>query len=214
MSLKISHGAMFGTKQATGKDLDPERSFSWDIGFDQFFLQDRLAVGVTYFQNRVKDKIEYVTGSGPMGWDRPWIYENLSKFRSQGVETSVVMKLTDCWNLRMAYTYMESESKQPWGDWTRASRVPRNILNAETNYTFDMPVGNLTLGGGVFAISERKDSAASPGYATLRLHAKYDYNENVAFTFRVENFADKKYETHPGYPALGRGFFGGVQVKF
>jgi len=211
----------FGTKHAFGKDLDPEHSQSWDIGFDQFFLEDRLSVGASYFQNHVKDKIEWVGGSGPWGACRPWLYVNRDKFRSEGLEASVVMKLTDCWNLRMAYTYMESESKEKGQNWMRAMRVPRNIFNCETNYTFDLPKGKLTLGGGVLAISNRKDPhpvtfapVLNPGYTVLRVHAKYDYNENVAFTFRVENLGNKRYDPILGYPAPGRGFFGGVQVKF
>ena len=118
----------------------------------------------------------------------------------------------------------------------RALRIPRHVANAETNYTFDLPVGKLTLGVGASLVAQRDDVdwacswgkpvllkgqmayegqiVKMPDYFTARVYARYDLNDRVAFTARVENVTNEDYQPVLGYPALGRGYYGGFEVKF
>lgn len=226
-------------QDSPNKNLDPERSKSWDAGVDQYFLKDRLMLGATFFQSRIDNLLAYVSRAYPL----PGYYVNAHEARSYGIETALTAKLTERWLARVVYTWTESEqSSLYWtslddvelGGMQRVPRVPRHVLSADTNYTFDLPVGKLTLGAGVFAAAQRKD--VDPAYArpvivdgnspyagrlvgledywTARLYGRYELNERIAFTARVENLTNEQYQPIVGYPALGRGIYGGVQISF
>lgn len=245
--LRASYGTSFKeatfyqsytTRLYTGQDLDPERSRTWDAGVDQYLFQDYVTLGATFFHGNTRDLITYVSPN----YNTPY-YANRNSLSTQGVELSAKAKITDRWNAMAAYTYTDSETTAFY--WTnpgqtsvsgmqRLYRIPRHLVSLDTNYTFDLPVGKLTIGGGLQFVGDREDIdftlykpvkkdgtvksvAGQPDladYAILRAYARYDLNARVAFTFRVENLADKEYEPVLGYPALGRAYYGGVQVTF
>ena len=51
-------------------------------------------------------------------------------------------------------------------------------------------------------------------YALVDLRASYPLRENVEIYGRVENLADKRYETTALYGTLGRAGYGGVRLRF
>ena len=202
-----------------GKNLAPEHSQSWDIGFDQYLCNDRVSIGAAYFNSETRNTITYV-GTGFPSYIP--FFENRNRKESHGIETSAVVKLTDCWNARLNYTWTESDISPSDGvGMIRYQRVPRHMVSADTNYTLSLPKGKLTLGGGLVFLAQREDIDAvtwgqvdMPDYAVGRVYGRYEYNDHVAFTARVENIANKKYESCNGYPALGRGIYGGLEVRF
>ena len=42
-------------------DLNPEKSLGWDAGIEQFFWNEGLSFGVTYFENDYKDLFGLIT---------------------------------------------------------------------------------------------------------------------------------------------------------
>lgn len=220
-----------------GKTLEPERSQSWDAGVTQYFLADRLSLDATFFHSRIDNLITYLNKD-------PGYYINSDEAVSHGIETAATAKLNDHWQARIAYTWTESEqSKYCWDSvdevtltgMQRALRIPRHTLNADTNYTFDLPVGKLTLGVGATLVAQRQDAdwaytkttitdgqtnyytakiVNMPDYLTARVYGKYALNDRVAFTARVENVTNKGYEPVLGYPALGRAYYGGFEITF
>lgn len=218
--LRASYGTAFrapsfdesaSTALYNGQKLDPERSRSWDIGFDQYLAKDRIALGAAYFNTRTKDAIVYQYTPFYQVY-----YANLAHQNTHGIETSTTVKFNEHWQARLAYTWTESEN-----DVERSRRIPRHVVSADTNYTFDLPKGKLTLGGGLLFVGQREDTHAltyakvdMPDYTLLRIYGRYELNERVAFTARVENLTDKQYEPIHGYPALGRAYYGGMEVKF
>jgi len=245
--LRASYGTAFkeptfyqsyNTERYAGTKLDPERSHSWDAGVDQYFLGDKLSLGCTYFHSNTSDLIAYISPN----YNTPY-FANLNSSNSHGIESSATAKFNDHWQARLAYTWTESEVEATyWTDLSqttisgmqRAPRVPRNILSAETNYTFDLPVGKLTLGTGVYFVGQREDvdySLTRPvtignkttwaakeldlaDYTLVRVYGRYEMNKRVTITARVENVGDAHYQTTLGYPGLGLGAYGGVEVRF
>jgi len=59
------------------EDLNPESSFGWDVGFEQFFLADGIRFGLTYFNNDYIDLI---------GLDENFKSFNINKVKTDGVE--------------------------------------------------------------------------------------------------------------------------------
>ncbi|MCU0761848.1 MAG: TonB-dependent receptor [Hydrogenophaga sp.] len=68
--------------------------------------------------------------------------------------------------------------------------------------------GAWTWGGAVLALSDRFDNAANtvrlPGFATLDLHAAYRLEKDWSVSLRLNNLADKVYETAQGFNQPGR----------
>ena len=72
----------------------------------------------------------------------------------------------------------------------------------------DRQSGAWTWGGSLLAVSDRFDNAANtvrlPGFATLDLHAAYQVQKDWSLNLRLNNLADKVYETAHGYNQPGR----------
>ena len=245
--LRASYGTAFkeptfyqsyNTTLYTGQNLDPERSHSWDAGLDQYLFKDKIALGVTYFHSNTNDLIAYISPN----YNTPY-YANRDALNTHGIEAAATAQVNAHWQCRVAFTWTESEeSASYWTDSAqntisglqRTPRVPRYIFNADTHYTFDLPIGKLTLGSGIQFVTQREDvdyalfrplthgaktiyaakQANMPDYTVLRFYARYDITENIALTARVENAANQYYEPSLGLPALGRAFYGGVQIRF
>jgi len=224
---------------ANGNTLEPERSQSWDAGVTQYFLGDQLSLDATFFHSHINNLITYLSQTSP----KQGYYINSDEANSHGIETAATAKINDHWQARLAYTWTESEqSAYCWDNvneitltgMQRALRIPRHLFNADTNYTFDLPVGKLTLGVGATLAMDRQDVdwgyskpvvikgqttyageiVNMPDYLTARVYAKYAMNERFAFTTRVENVTNKDYQPVLGYPALGRAYYGGFEITF
>lgn len=192
--------------------LKPETSEGWDVGIDQYFLGDRLAVSATWFRNDISDLIAWVDTSPITG-----SYVNRDKAENEGLELSLVAKFTPTWQARFAYTYTESYEITPTGR-TRADYRPRNLLSAETSVRlFD----RLTLGAGVFYVAQQEaldwntaQRVDIGDYTVYRVHGRFEVNPNIAITARIENLTDEKYVSRLDFPGLGRAVYAGLEIRF
>ena len=75
----------------------------------------------------------------------------------------------------------------------------------------DWELGRLSLGGTLSAYSHRFDDPANTlrlaGFATLDLRADWALTPSLALGIRLNNLADKVYETAWGYNQWGRSAF-------
>ena len=195
-------------------DLKPETAQSWDIGVDQYLLNDRLTIGATYFQSDIHNLIDLAQISS-----FTWEYVNRNHAFNQGVEISATAKFNDCWQARISYTWTDAFEMKAAGR-SRPFYRPQNIFNAETSYTF---FGKLTVGAGVQCVAGRIGSDYALGYQQIvpvedytvaRLFGRYQVCDHMAITARVENVIGEKYDTRIGLPALGTGFYGGFEATF
>jgi vitamin B12 transporter len=188
-------------------DLQPEKSIGWDAGIDQYFFDEQVKLGATYFQNFINNLVvvetDPVTGLGR--------FENMDTANNNGVELSAEISLFNKWNTRVAYTYTQT---------TVFTQFPRqkNMLSLDTNY---LVTPKWLIGCGASYVGGRTqwDYVAGmvvemPDYATLRVYSRYKINEHVAVMARVENMTNTAYETNLGYTALPIGFYGGVEISF
>ena len=211
-------------KFANGLSLNPEKSRSWDLGVDQYLLGDRAVLGLTFFRNDVRDLIAFVPHPYVYGEPYAYHYINRDSAQSHGIEASATAKFNDHWQARLAYTWTESTEATDEGP-IRAPYRPRHVVSAETNYTFDLPVGKLTVGGGVYFVAQREGIGFDPvtyaskqvnveDYTIVRVYGRYDINEHFSIFARMENALNEHYVTTINYPSLGRAGYGGVEIRF
>ncbi|KXU37539.1 hypothetical protein AXK11_02270 [Cephaloticoccus primus] len=190
-------------------NLKPETSRGWDAGADFYLPEDRGVIGVTWFENRLRDLI--ATDYTPI----PSTTYNVGRARTRGVEVKGDVKLAERTRGQLGYTYLEAKNQS--AD-ERLLRRPRHTVTADLGQDF----GNgLSAGIGVRWIVDREDIDAqtfatfnAEDYTTLRIYVSYAVNEQLSLRLRVENALDESYEEAHGYPALGTGTFFGVDWKF
>ena len=101
--------------------IGPEYSRTYDAGIDQQLLNGKARVGVTYFHDEFTNRVEYVPQQGlsEFGIPAPVVnsqntvdfggaYLNSSAFRSQGIETTVEVRLSSHLFTRGGYTYTDA----------------------------------------------------------------------------------------------------------
>ena len=101
--------------------MGPEYSRTFDGGVDQQLLGGKARMGVTYFHNEFTNRVEYVPQQGltQFGIPTPVVnsqntsefggaYLNSSAFRSQGVETTIEVRLSNHIFTRGGYTYTDA----------------------------------------------------------------------------------------------------------
>ncbi len=189
-------------------DLDPEKNFSWDLGAEQKFWDDRVSVGVTYFQANLENEI-ISTGFGTSVANE----NGVSKRR--GLEVSADIEPIDTLTLSGAYTYLLSSD--PSG--VEEVRRPKHSASLSINKSFLEEKANIffdTLYTGKMQDSE----FITPGRITLRnsfvMNTGGDYQVTDQFKLygRVENLFDSDHEEVFGYNTQGVTGFMGVKATF
>lgn len=103
------------------------------------------------------------------------------------------------WNANLELLDARNEANQ-----RKLSRRADQTLTLALDHT----AGAWTWGASVLALSDRFDNAANtvrlPGFATLDLHAAYQLDKAWSVNLRLNNLADKAYETAQGFNQPGR----------
>lgn len=199
----------FSQNYSGNPDLEPERGRGWDLGLEQDLFDRRLTLGATYFRQEV-DKL--ITGSGQTS-------VNLDgRSRSQGVELTAALTLSNGLDLRGAYTY--TRTRDPNGD--RLVRRPAHTGSLNLNYRFLEDRANLNLG--VVYNGRQHDYAFDQffnrsvvtlkSYTLVGLAGSYRVAEGVELFGRVENLLDRNYEEVFTYASPGRAAYAGVRLRF
>jgi vitamin B12 transporter len=189
-------------------DLKPERSFGYDIGFEQDLKPWRARFGATWFHNDIRDLI---TENALFTTDI-----NIGRATTQGLETFVAWRPLASLSLRGDYTYTDAEDdilhqellRRPKDKasldvvWQATSRLS---VSAEGLY-----VGSWIDGNRSFSIPR----LTAAGYATMNLTANYEWDRRLTLFGRVTNLFDKQYQDPEGFLAPGVGVFAGAKASF
>jgi vitamin B12 transporter len=190
-------------------NISPEKSRGWDVGLDQTVLDGRVTLGVTYFENRFRDLLEYQV-ENPVTYAGSEV--NVDRATTSGVELQTNAKLTSVFTMRGGYTYLQAVDDVTQ---TRLIRRPRHTLDVGLDAQVTR---EWLIGAGAHLVADRVDGAYTPsplgGYTTFRLYTSYAIRPDLTLKMRVENLLDRKYQEIAGYPALPRGAYGSVEWRF
>jgi TonB-linked SusC/RagA family outer membrane protein len=82
-------------------NLLPERKTEWEMGVDLRFFKNKLSVGYTYYQNRIRDLLLQVSSAGSTGFSQK--YTNAGSMENKGMELefnlNVLQKKDFQWNV-------------------------------------------------------------------------------------------------------------------
>ena len=195
-------------------NLKPEESEGWEIGLDAYSDRGNYRVGVTYFKNDIENLIVWTPTEGFEG-----TYENRDIAENYGVETYVDLDVREDWTATFAYTWTESNSTNlAFGSTTRQPAIPRHQFSFSNAIQFGQRI-SMNIGLNYVLDRETFGGLDMDNYLLLRIASRYQINEAMAWTLRVENALDEDYTASESsfsgrIKARGLAAFGGVEWGF
>jgi len=197
-------------------NLQPETSFSYDFGVDQALWNNRIRLGLTYFQNDVRNLITFVfTNTAPFVKG-----VNVGHARSAGIEFTSEVDVTDTLMVSLNYTYTDTENLAINH---LLPREPRHRWNGLITW---QALPRLQLFTQVFVVTEQFEQVgpASGVYnsghtrwdvgGTYRILNRYAFLQALDLTARVQNLLNEGYAEVRGFPALGIQGLVGLRASF
>ncbi len=206
--------------------LKPERSRSVDVGIEQGFGNGAIVMDATAFFNRYDDLIVSV---GPALADLSrFRTDNIANGRARGVELSGATRTPWGFEMRIAYTWLDTEvlevdqsdgqAPPPFTVGDPLLRRPRHQGSVDLGLSRGRLSGflQLTLRGRRLDVDPSLGAFGglytAPGYGVVRLGAATRVTDRVEIYGRVNNLFDHAYEDALGFPALGRSVMVGARV--
>jgi vitamin B12 transporter len=194
-------------------DLQPETSFSWDVGVDQTFWRERIRLGLTVFYNKFDNLIRFV----PIDTFPFVAAVNVARARAAGVEVTGEADLLKNLVASVNYTYTDSEdlSTNRW-----LPREPQHRWNIGVTWE---PIRRLQLFTQIHVVTrqfESEEAGFNSGHTRIdvggsyRVVDKYGVLQFLDLTARVNNVLNEGYAEVRGFPALGTAFLLGARVGF
>ena len=200
----------FFTSLSVGNpDLQPERSRGWELGVEQPLFGDLVRVGVTYFQNRIRNLIAATADFTTL--------RNVGRAKTDGFESSLSVRVRDRVFFRLDHVYLSAEDRDSGEDLLR--RPAHTLLG-----TLELRPGRRsTVSLGVRYIGHRKDiDANSPvgarislgGYTVVNLAGTFELSRHSTLFSRIENLFDREYDDPHGFQSSGFAGFVGVSAEY
>jgi vitamin B12 transporter len=189
-------------------NLKAEESLGWDIGIEQQLIDQIASLSMTYFWNDLDQLISFNSDT--------FKSENIGEARTSGVESELVLTLTDSLNAALAYTYTDTEDRDTGfsllrrarhkgrfsADWSSAIGLDLGLDYVYTGSSFDNDFST-------FPASRTELSS----FNLVTIRARYALSERLGLNARVENLLDQEYEQVLGYGNLGTSGFLGLTYK-
>jgi len=206
--LYYNHGFVVGNQ-----GLEPEESFSWDIGPAIELAWGGLSFN--YFAQRYTDLIVYVLQSGL--YYKPY---NVSRSTAEGVELYAWIAPKDWLKLSGNYTFNRAldATGDPNQDGCQIPGQPRNLANLQLDLKTD--VKDVMLG--LFAAYHYIEGNFITRANTKKLSDRRIVNvgvtlapsKRISLSAEVKNLMDKEVVDLRGFPLEGRTYYGTSRVEF
>ena len=188
-------------------NLKPEKSKSWDVGFDKtlVFLQSKL--GVSWFHNTYTDLIS-------SSFATHWQNTNIAHAQSSGLGLNLSVIPSKDLTISTNYTYTKTRDDQG----QELLRRPQNQFNVSGDYRLSATV---KLGAELTYVGSRQDyiNITGPkgevgGYYLVNMTGSYDINKSLQLFARVNNLFDRSYQNVSGYNNPGIATYAGIKASF
>ena len=214
-------------------NLRPEQNVSWEVGLDQYFLDNNIQFSITYFENYFSDFITFV----PRTYPQLSSFSNIGAVRVAGLESYLLLRPAKEFTLRLAYTNLftripdDGDIKNLFFQTGKPLlRRPRNTFSFVANYARDRLNVNLAgyyTGGRddskftyQFPFLFQSERVYNRDYFILNLAASYDivrdwnYVNKMQLWIKVNNLLDERYQEVFGFSSPGFTMLAGLRVIF
>jgi len=200
-------------------DLKPEQSEGWEVGLDRTFLDERLTLSATYFDEVLENEINGFAFD-PVALQFTAVNQSGESHR-KGLETAISADATDALRLTASYTYIDSTQPDVNGLQTREVRRPRHMAAVNVNYAFSTRINvNLNVSYNGTQVDNFFPPFPQPAerhelssYRLVSLAANMRLTERVELFGRIENLLDEDYEDVLGFATPGLGAYIGLRAR-
>ena len=192
-------------------NLSPETSQSWEVGFEQSLLEDKVVFGSTYYETRIADYIGYA-----YDFDSFATYLQLSGIKAHGIESFVRVQPWDCLSVQLTHTYQHTNDMED----DHAPVAYRPTHKGSVDIIYQGLGDRLTVDlNGTYVGSRHTTNGMSwdqklGSYYLMNLTVSYSLTEDLEIYGRIENLLDDGYETVPNYNTYGRCYYAGLKYTF
>jgi outer membrane cobalamin receptor len=195
--------------------LLPERTQSYDVGVEHYFLGNKLSLDATWFHNQYRDLI--VSLGGSLSELLAYSTGNLANSRAEVMENTAQFRPTSWLSMNASYTWLESEVlgldgstgmvqqyfylgepllRRPKQSGTfvatvRHGRADVNLVGVVRGHTLDVEP-TYGASAGLFR---------NPGYQNIGINLNYRVLGNLTAYANLHNALDEHYEEIYGYPS-------------
>ncbi|MGH7255168.1 MAG: TonB-dependent receptor plug domain-containing protein, partial [Nitrospirales bacterium] len=201
-------------------NLQPEKSQSFDVGVDQFLLEERLKVSAGYFWNRFRNLL--VTTFDPVSCAPFSTFGfcplNVGSAKTQGWEAGFTYAIAKDlpWikslDLQGNYTYTLTR------DLDTGARLPRWPVHQWTGILSYQPVDPFRINLAYRYLGSRFSTTGNQqplgAFNVVTLSATYDVTKRVQAYTRIENLFNEEYEEILNFGTPVRSIYGGVSIKY
>lgn len=206
--------------------LQPEKAQGWSVGAEQA-IGDLFHASATWFERDTDNLIDFAfcptAGTLPAACYIPGTttsrfgyYANVRKAHARGLELAARAQVGMVF-ASGNYSWVAAEDRSTGStDFGRQlARVPRHLANVEGGVDLSQGLRASVAARYAGRTFDRAGSATIlPGYWLIDLRAQWRLASGLTVTGRIENLADKRYETASGYGALGRTAYLGIRSRF
>ena len=183
-------------------DLRAESAWGGEAGIEHDLRAARLSLGAAYFLQRYQDLVDFDF--------EQFLHVNRSRVRTQGVELSARWRPHPALGLDAEATYLDAQDldggvllhEPRWTGGVRLTWQPDERLSLRVqaravsgSYDQQIPV---------------PDRDTVDGYSLVGLAGSWRVHDGWTLRARLDNLADRSYETLIGFPGPGRSFWLGV----
>ncbi|OGW86784.1 MAG: hypothetical protein A3A81_08990, partial [Omnitrophica bacterium RIFCSPLOWO2_01_FULL_45_10b] len=185
-------------------ELQPEKSWGWDAGVEQFYWQKKGSISVAYFHNSIENLIQFV-GS-------PSKAQNVAQATTQGVE--VEHKITPFKYLTFSanYTYLDAVDSSNGKRLTRRPKHEGKLGLLCEIWKLHFSASWLFIGNREEIVGVRQVKLG--GYTRLDMLLAYDVTQFFQVYGRAENANNDHYDEVRGFNNPSARFFVGSKVRF
>jgi vitamin B12 transporter len=182
--------------------LKPETTKSFDVNVEYKDLR------VTYFESKISDMIEYVSGSWPNTQ-----YSNLDgEATLKGYELAYKKDIIEDTFLNLNYTHLSAQNDNK----EDLARRAKNQVGFGVDY-YGISKFHFNVNGQY--IGDRYDGANKTGaetgnYTLWNTVVNYEINKTFSTYLKVDNLFDKYYQTINGYATAERSAYVGLKASF
>ncbi|MCC7412840.1 MAG: TonB-dependent receptor [Gammaproteobacteria bacterium] len=201
--------------------LEPETSTAWEFGVTQTLAQERIAIGVSYFDERLRNEINGFVFDPALGAFGGFTAVNVDGHSERnGVEATVRVEPIAPLRLAVSYTWLDATEPDATGGQAREIRRPQHSAGINLDYRFAGDRARVHAGVHYSGVQDDFDFAAFPAarvrlddYVLVSAAARYRLSPRLALFARGENLLGQDYEEVFGFPAAGRAGYLGVEVS-
>ena len=195
-------------------DLLPERTESYDVGVARTFLQNQLALDISYFHNDYRDLI--VSLGGSLNTLSQFSSANLAKANAKGVEATAKYRPAEWISITGNYMWLETEALDLGDGLVQQYFYPGQPLLREPKQSGSL-MSTFHLGAktdvNLLGYFRGRDLDVEPnygasaglfwdaGYVNAGINVNYRLRRNLTLYGNLRNALDRHYEEIYGYPA-------------